>query len=241
MLPHDTWAEVYDEAYERVFGEVYPSLTRQTLSLLAELAPPAGRIIDFGAGTGRLSIPLAQDGYDVVAVEPSRAMGAVLLRKAAAAGVSVALLTQTMQHGPVESPADLAICVFTVLIYITEEEGLRMAFEAAARSIKPGGRFLFDLPSRAIFHDFHYEDAAILRTVAVIPAGGQTFRYEERIRTAAEGSWLEYRDAFTIRAWREDEVFAAAAAAGFVVEHEVTARMPRAGSRYFLARLTAMQ
>lgn len=47
-------------------------------ALLRELALPAGaRVVDIGAGTGRLSLPLRQRGLAVTAVEPNAAMRAV--------------------------------------------------------------------------------------------------------------------------------------------------------------------
>jgi SAM-dependent methyltransferase len=65
-------AEAYDRGRPR-----YPA------DVVAEIAKAAGggpRLLDVGAGTGRLSGPLVQAGYDVVAVEPLDGMRAVLER-----------------------------------------------------------------------------------------------------------------------------------------------------------------
>jgi SAM-dependent methyltransferase len=45
-----------------------------TLEVIARLAGPGGSILDIGAGTGRASLPLAQAGHPVTAVEPSETM-----------------------------------------------------------------------------------------------------------------------------------------------------------------------
>jgi predicted RNA methylase len=55
------------------FGRFYDELTRQTLEQIATLGSKL-RIADFGAGTGRLSLPLAAAGHTVSAVEPSASM-----------------------------------------------------------------------------------------------------------------------------------------------------------------------
>ena len=42
QIPHDSWAEAYDIAYEKLFGRFYESLTTTTLGLvLGTILPPA--------------------------------------------------------------------------------------------------------------------------------------------------------------------------------------------------------
>ena len=49
---HDSWAWIYDEVYEKSFGNFYVNLTKQTLSVVDELLEPESTILDVGAGTG---------------------------------------------------------------------------------------------------------------------------------------------------------------------------------------------
>ena len=70
-LPHDSWAAHYEAVMELTFQELYARVTSSALDeVRARLRPPAS-IVDFGAGCGRLSIPLASERYRVTAVEPS--------------------------------------------------------------------------------------------------------------------------------------------------------------------------
>jgi 2-polyprenyl-3-methyl-5-hydroxy-6-metoxy-1,4-benzoquinol methylase len=89
--PHDNWAKYYDFIYETTFGSTYNNLTRETLGVINNTLP-FGSILDFGAGTGRLAIPLAQKGYNVTAVEQSNAMANELRKKAKAANLDIAFL-----------------------------------------------------------------------------------------------------------------------------------------------------
>ena len=63
--PHDAWAEVYDLVYAEEFGGFLDGLTDRTLELVCSLAKPPAAVADFGAGTGRLAIPLASAGYQI--------------------------------------------------------------------------------------------------------------------------------------------------------------------------------
>jgi SAM-dependent methyltransferase len=63
------------DAYER--GR--PRYEPHVIAAIGEAAV-GPRIVDIGAGTGRISAPLTQAGYDVVAVEPLDEMRAILAR-----------------------------------------------------------------------------------------------------------------------------------------------------------------
>ena len=62
-MPHDHWSNCYDRIYQLTYGGNYDQFTATTLQVIAGILP-GGTVLDFGAGTGRLSIPLAERGYD---------------------------------------------------------------------------------------------------------------------------------------------------------------------------------
>ena len=78
--PHDSWSKVYDRVYETSFGEMYEDLTQATLDFIK--AYPIGFTnFDIGAGTGRMSIPLSNLGYQITAVDASKEMLRILKTK----------------------------------------------------------------------------------------------------------------------------------------------------------------
>ena len=72
MVAHDSWAKVYDKVYKESFGSFYKEFTELTLKVIQEQIAQGLKVIDFGAGTGRLSCPLSELGFDVTAVDSLR-------------------------------------------------------------------------------------------------------------------------------------------------------------------------
>ena len=92
--PHRT----RDPLLEQIYGFVEPGYT----------------VIDVGAGGGRMALPLALRCANVVAVEPSESMAAVLTDQAAASGISNVKLIQSTWEDAVTSPGDVVICAHVV-------------------------------------------------------------------------------------------------------------------------------
>ena len=96
--------------FERL-AEAYrarPGYPEEVVRRLLALLPSSPRVVDLGAGTGHLAVPLARAGAKVVAVEPAAAMLAVCGERSQ--GLRVALV-----HAPAEatglpaSSADLVV------------------------------------------------------------------------------------------------------------------------------------
>ena len=234
--PHDSWAEAYDLAYEEEFGALYAELTDLTLEVIAGLLPAGGSIVDFGAGTGRLALPLARAGYRVTAVEPSPAM-LERLRRGDTAG-QVDCVHAAMQDFESSARFDLAICVFTVVTYLLDEQALTAAMGAASRCLKSRGQLLADVPSRAVFASRSANTGRISREVTVQPQARNAplYRYEEHLTVESAGGTNSYRDVFTIRHWTREQVLAAALAAGLALDKDLSHTFAGTGSEYLLLR-----
>ena len=230
--PHDSWADVYDLAYQEEYGPFINNLTELTLQVVESLLPVGSTIIDFGAGTGRLSIPLAHRGYRVTAVEPS---GPMLERlRITDTDNSVDCVNSDIQSYRGDTGFDFAICVFTVVIYLLDRESLQAALGAAWRALSPGGGLLLDVPGPGVFCSHSFANERMARTVAIDPVNEEVCEYSEHIVVRAPNGDRVFEDHFKIRCWSAQDVLAGAEAAGFHLLADLSDTFAGSGSSYLL-------
>lgn len=230
--PHDALAPVYDLVYQEDFGEFYNWLTDTTVDVIRDLLPAGAAIIEFGAGTGRMALPLAEAGYRVTAVEPSEPMLAQLRQSDTSADIEC--IQSTLQDYSGDARHDLALCVFTVVIYLLTAEDLHAAMHSVRRSLKPGGLLLIDVPSRELFHNRRVRKRRLQRTVAMKSLGGDLFAYTEKVVLGEALGGGSYVDRFTVRCWSREQVLQAAAEAGLQLQQELSPQLGDSGSDYLL-------
>jgi SAM-dependent methyltransferase len=102
------------------------------------IAPRGARILDAGAGMGRVAAALAARGHDVVAVEPDAALVEQSRRTYPDLPVvPLDILGLGDEHGPF----DVIVCVGNVMIFLAE--GTEVAVLTRLRELlAPGGRIL---------------------------------------------------------------------------------------------------
>jgi cyclopropane fatty-acyl-phospholipid synthase-like methyltransferase len=109
---------------------------------------PGDNILDIGCGAGRHSIELARRGFNVLGIDPSEAM--VESAKERAAGIRnmpefVQLRSENFHR---VNEFEAAICLFTTLGQVIDQEDNRQLLQNAAQSIRPGGYFILEVPQR---------------------------------------------------------------------------------------------
>lgn len=129
----------------------------------AHLPPPAPKshtVLDFGCGTGRLAIPLASAGYQVVGIDLSHRMLQRMLAKGSqnASGKSLGrpafASPAAVQANLVEldclasDAADHAICMFSTLGMIQGRQNRIQFLRHACRVVRCGGTFIVHVHRR---------------------------------------------------------------------------------------------
>ena len=126
--------EFWDGIAEEYQANAHPFAQRYAEAMLAKLQVGQGvRLLDVAAGTGAASIPAAELGAEVVAIDFSTEMVA-LLRAQDAPGVEALQMDGQALEFP-DDVFDVSVSVFGVMVFPDWIQGLR----EMARVTKPGG------------------------------------------------------------------------------------------------------
>ena len=124
-------AHEYDDVFPRHVAEHY--LNKRT-SLIKELLPLGGLVLDVGCGTGQLGSAIASEGYDVFGVDLSASMVA-RARERGLVGTFAAITTALPFAA---NSFDLALTVAT-LHHLETPERVATTVHEMARVVKQGG------------------------------------------------------------------------------------------------------
>jgi SAM-dependent methyltransferase len=141
----DALAPFYDAvtAHHR-YDEWVPSLERIAL----EHGLHGRRLLDVACGTGKSFLPMLARGYEVTGCDASPGMLAHARRKTAG---RVPLHEADMRALPDFGEFDLVTCIDEPLNYLLDPGELAAAFRSVARVLRPGGLYLFDVNTLAMY------------------------------------------------------------------------------------------
>jgi ubiquinone/menaquinone biosynthesis C-methylase UbiE len=122
--------------------------TKENIDLFLGYAAENGAILDVGAGTGRIAVPMAERGSRVWCVEPSRAMLREFRRKLAGMDTSVSGRITLIEGDAAGFRAGRAFPAAFMSgsfdHFLSEEERLK-GLTNIARHLEPGGKLIFDV------------------------------------------------------------------------------------------------
>jgi SAM-dependent methyltransferase len=141
---YDTIARLYDP---------WSSSVVEDISFYVDEALAAeGEVVELGVGTGRIAIPTALAGVQLIGVDSSAEMLAVCAERAREAGVArrLDLRLGDLRRPPVDERVPLVTCPFRAYLHLRDDAERLEALRAARELLQPGGRLVFDVftPSR---------------------------------------------------------------------------------------------
>lgn len=140
----------YPENLARHYDRDYAQSPRDAdVVFYASLARAAGGpALEVGCGTGRVLLPIARTGVEVVGVDPSATMrdelAAKLAREDADVAARVSILDGSFERIPADGPFAFVCSAFRAIMHLTTRERLEAGLREMARVLAPGGTLVFD-------------------------------------------------------------------------------------------------
>jgi SAM-dependent methyltransferase len=134
--PYEAFTPTYDTWAADMTDDVqwYVSLAREAAEPIVELA----------VGSGRVGIPIARaTGKRVIGIDRSPSMLAVARERSE--GLPLELREGDMRELELDEPVELVICPFRSLMHLPTWADKRRVFERVAASLRPGGRFAWNV------------------------------------------------------------------------------------------------
>ena len=126
-----------------------PAAVDPVVNLLAELAGD-GRALEFGIGTGRIALPLANRGTEVRGIDLANAMLAKLAQKPG--GDRIPVTQGNFATASCNGLFALVYLVFNTIMNLTTQDEQVRCFQNAALHLQPGGSFVIEVMVPALQH-----------------------------------------------------------------------------------------
>lgn len=151
--------------YERTAEQLLPA-ARVVVERTA--LQPGERVLDLGCGSGNAALLAAEQGADVVGVDPAHRLLDVAQARATAAGRDIRLLPGDAASLPVDDASiDAILSVFAVIF----APDVRAAAAEMARVLAPGGRIVLSawIPTGAVFEMNSVAESAVREVLGAPP------------------------------------------------------------------------
>lgn len=194
-----------------------------------QIVANGGPAVEIGCGTGRLLVPLLEDGLDVDGVDYSAEMLALCKRKAEQSGIQPTLFRQPMQQLDLPRKYNTIFIPSNTFILLTDRSDALEALRRFYAHLEPGGQLLLTLnvPKKYIDNpsdDWHFialktrEDGASIALTEHV-----SIEYWEQLKTTTykyevfrDGELTEeHRDTMKIRWFYRNEIELMLEKAGF--------------------------
>jgi SAM-dependent methyltransferase len=104
-----------------------------------------GRALELACGSGRMTIPIAEAGIEIVGIDLSASMLDAARAKASAARVNVQFVQGDMRSFELPQKFSTIFIAGNSLLHLLNIDDLQHCFACVRRQLAPGGRLLFDV------------------------------------------------------------------------------------------------
>ena len=138
---YTAFASVYDKLMADVDYRAWAAFYETLLTLYGLRT---GKVCECACGTGGLTIPLSELGYQMTGADLSEEMLFEASQKARKAGAMIPFVRQDMRVLRLHRQMDAVLCTCDGVNYLPTEADVLQFFTAACQAVRPGGALIFD-------------------------------------------------------------------------------------------------
>lgn len=182
--------------------ESFDKAREQVAKIVALSGVSGGALLDLGCGPGRHSVPFAEQGFSVTAVDRTRYLLERARTYAERRSVAITCIEGDMREHRRPEAYDLAISIFTSFGFFESAEDNQKVLDNVAASLGPGGALVMDLMGKEIIaRKFTETDASEQEGAGIVIQRRRLLDDWSRIET----DWILVRDGtarhFSLRVW----------------------------------------
>jgi SAM-dependent methyltransferase len=135
--------EVYEDA--EFYDLEFASRNVEIPFFLRHARLSKGPVLDIACGTGRITLPIAREGIDVIGIDISHSMLELARRKSAAEGLSIDWIQQDCRRMLLPRKVGLAFMATNAMQHLLDRDSVLAFLESTRRSLQPNGRLILDV------------------------------------------------------------------------------------------------
>ena len=148
---YDDFARVYDALMQDI---QYKDWADYVFRIFLNATIPVKRVLEFGCGTGNVTLELAKKGYDMTAVDISESMLTVADEKAESQGIdNIRFYKGDMSNFAIDETFDAVICCCDSVNYLPDKQAFENFILCASDCLTPGGLLMFDMNTPLKYKD----------------------------------------------------------------------------------------
>ncbi|MDA3880008.1 MAG: class I SAM-dependent methyltransferase [Prolixibacteraceae bacterium] len=133
------------QSIHQYYDHIFPLNKQQVVFTKEELQAP-GEILDIGCGTGNLAIALANEGFDVDAIDLDESMIETADKKSNGNNPRFSAIDMLEIASVFNADNfDAITCFGNTLVHLTDNARVQHFFNSVYTLLKPGGKFLFQV------------------------------------------------------------------------------------------------
>ena len=101
--------------------------------------------LELACGTGRITLPLAEKGIDIIGLDISKGMISEAKEKAQKQNLDIELLIGDVRDFNLAKKFSLIIFPFNSICHLHDYESINACFENVKKYLQPNGRFIIDV------------------------------------------------------------------------------------------------